>query len=444
MRSAEREKLAKAALAMASAADEAEVLVSAADTALTRFTHQACNQNVASADAGISVRAVVDKRTGVARTNRFDDASLREVVDRAVEMARLAPQDPMHPELPRGDTTTAPPGAYDAGTADAPADLRASMCDALFGEAESAGQWCAGYVATSAAGYTIVNTSGANASFDGSDAAVNVKMNAPDSTGFAEAYSTRVADIDAAAVGRRATSKAAGATHPVAVDPGAWTVILEPSAFGELFIYLSEHFSAQTFDEGASFCSDGLDRSYFAENVDVSDDYAHCLNPGMPFDFEGHPTMRVRLVENGVVRNVVTDSYYAHKLQRPNTGHALPSPNSYGPQARNLVIGAGSKSVDQLIAETKRGLLITRFWYIRTVDQKKAVVTGMTRDGTFAIEDGKVTRGVRNLRFNQSILECLRHCEFASEQKRTGSYHYALVSPAVKIENFHFTSTTEF
>jgi PmbA protein len=444
MRSEQRETLAKRVLDMAGAADEAEVLVSASDAALTRFTHQVCNQNVASADAGISVRAVVDKRTGVARTNRFDDASLREVVDRAVEMARLAPQDPLHPALPRGGAAKAPPGAYDSGTADAPADRRASMCEALFSEAEKAGQWCAGYVSTSAAGYTVVNTSGALASFDGSDAAVNVKMNASDSTGFAEAYSTRVGEIDAAAVGRRATSKAAGATHPVAVDPGAWTVVLEPSAFGELFIYLSDHFSAQRFDEGSSFCSDGLDRAYFADNVSVYDDYAHPRNPGMPFDFEGYPTMQLPLVENGVARNVVTDSYYAHKLDRPNTGHALPAPNAFGPQARNLVIGAGTKSVEQLVAESKRGLLITRFWYIRTVDQKKAVVTGMTRDGTFLIEDGRVTRGVRNLRFNQSILECLRHVEFASEQKRTGSYHYALVAPPVKIENFRFTSTTEF
>jgi predicted Zn-dependent protease len=221
-------------------------------------------------------------------------------------------------------------------------------------------------------------------------------------------------------------------------------VILEPAAFGELLVYLADHFSAQSFDEGSSFCSDGLDRTYFAESFSLSDDYSHPLNPGMPFDFEGQPTTRLSLVENGVVRNVVTDSYYARKLGRPNTGHALPAPNAAGPQPRNLVIAAGNKSAGELIAQTKRGLLVTRFWYIRTVDQKKAVVTGMTRDGTFLIEDGKIGRGVRNLRFNQSILECLRHCEFSSDQKRTGSYHYALVAPTVKIENFHFTSTTEF
>jgi predicted Zn-dependent protease len=444
MRSAERETLAKRVLELASGASEAEVLIAEGDTALTRFTHQVCNQNVASSDVGISVRAIVEKRTGVARTNRFDDTSLREVVGRAIEMARMAPSDTHQPGLVRGGETTTPPGAFDAATAHAPADLRASMCEALFAQAEAAEQWCAGYVSTSSAGYTIANTSGALASFDGSDAAVNVKMNASDSTGFAEAWSTQVGAIDAASVGRRATSKAAGAMHPVTVDPGAWTVILEPTAFGELFVYLADHFSAQSFDEGSSFCSDGLERTYFTENFSLHDDYAHPLNPGMPFDFEGQPTMQLSLVEAGVVRNVVTDSYYAHKLERPNTGHALPAPNAAGPQARNLVIAGGTKSIDELIAQTKRGLLVTRFWYIRTVDQKKAVVTGMTRDGTFLVEDGKISRGVRNLRFNQSILECLRQCEFSREQKRTGSYHFSLVAPAVKIENFHFTSTTEF
>ena len=444
MHSEQRENLAKRALEMAGAADEAEVLVSSDDSALTRFTHQVCNQNVASADVGVSVRAIVEKRIGVARTNRFDDESLREVVDRAIQMARLAPNDPLQPALPRGGKTATPPGAYDEATAGAAAGLRASMCDTIFREAEAAGQWCAGYVSTSSTGYSVCNTSGATASFDGSDAAVNVKMNAPDSTGFAEAYSPCVAAIDAGSVGRRATSKAAGAMHPVAVDPGAWTVVLEPTAFGELFVYLAHHFSAQTFDEGSSFCSDGLDRSYFGENFSLRDDYAHPLNPGMPFDFEGQPTTKLSLVESGVVRNVVTDSYYAHKLERPNTGHAMPAPNAFGPQARNLAIAAGNKSLEQLIDETKRGLLISRFWYIRTVDEKKAVVTGMTRDGTFLIEDGRVVRGVRNLRFNQSILDALRRCELSDEQTRTGSYHYSLVAPAVKIENFRFTSSTEF
>jgi predicted Zn-dependent protease len=269
-------------------------------------------------------------------------------------------------------------------------------------------------------------------------------MNGTDSTGFAEAHANAVGAIDAAAVGAVAARKARQSAAPRSVEPGEWTVLLEPAAIGELLSYLTGHFSAQSFEEGSSFFSDGLDRTYFSENLNLSDDYAHPLAPGMPFDYEGAPTMRLPLVENGVVRNIVTDSYYAKRLDRPNTGHALPAPNAFGPYPLHLVLGAGTKPFDQLVAETKRGLLITRFWYIRTVDQKKAIVTGMTRDGTFLIENGAIAGGVRNLRFNQSIVEALKHCEFADQQARTGGYAYSLVAPATKIERFTFTSTTEF
>jgi PmbA protein len=451
----DREKLATRVLEL-SDADQTEVLVSTSDSALTRFTHEVPNQNLASTDVGISVRAILGARTGVARTNHLDESSLRNVVQRAIAMARLAPDDPLQPVLPGGDgdgkgasTTTpvaaaAPEGAYDPATAQAGADARARLCDEVFGEAERAGYWSAGYAATSSSGLTVANTSGTLASFDGTDAGVNVKMNATDSTGFGEAYSASIGAIDPVATARTAVDKARAAASPRAVSPGAWTVILEPTAFGELFIYLADHFSAQSFDEGSSFCSDGLDRTYFAESVSVADDYAHPLAPGMPFDFEGQPTQRLALVENGVVRHIVTDSYYAKKLDRANTGHALPAPNAFGPHARSLVVAGGTKPVEQLIAETNHGLLVTRFWYIRTVDRKRAIVTGMTRDGTFLIENGRVSHGVRNMRFNDSIVELLGRCEFSREQARTCGYDYSLVVPSAKISGFNFTSTTEF
>ncbi|HVA33525.1 MAG TPA: TldD/PmbA family protein [Candidatus Baltobacteraceae bacterium] len=444
MLEAQREALAAGVLDAAGAADQAEVSVFSSDASLTRFTHEVSNQNVSASDVVLSVRAVVGGRTGVAATNRLDDASLKDLVERAMAMARLAPSDPQQPPLPTGAPTTPPAAAYDEATADAGAALRAQMCETIFTQAEREKQWCAGYVSTARSGFTVVNTSGARASFDGTDAGLNVKMNASDSTGFAESHSPAVAAVDAAATAHTASAKARDSAAPQAVEAGAWTVILEPSAFGELFAYLGSHFSAQSFEEGSSFCSDGLDRSYFGENVSVYDDYAHPLNPGMPFDYEGQPTLRLPLVDGGVVRNVVTDSYYAAKLNRPNTGHALPAPNAQGPQARNLVVAAGSKPLAQLVEETKRGLLITRFWYIRTVDQKKAIVTGMTRDGTFLIENGRIAGGVRNLRFNQSILDALRGCELSNEQKRTGGYHYSIVTPALKVDNFHFSSTTQF
>ncbi len=443
MDKAQRETIAQRALA-ASSAHQTEVIVTATNSALTRFTHGVSNQNVDAIDVNVSVRAIVDGRTGVAAGNRTGDADLDELVRRAVDMAAFAPADPLHPTLPSGGAVSAPKGAFDDATARADAFARAQICDSILTEADEAGYWCAGYASTARSGVTIANSSGALASFDGTNAQANVKMIAADSSGFAEFYSTKMGAVDGREVGRRAIHKARESGEPQTVEPGEWTVILEPPAFGELLAYLMGHFSAQSYDEGSSFCSGGLDQSYFDDAVTIHDDYAHPLAPGMPFDFEAQPKERLTLVEAGIVRNIVTDSYYAKKLNRPNTGHALPAPNAWGPQALNVVVSPGAKSTEQLIAETTRGLLISRFWYIRTVDQKKTIVTGMTRDGTFLIEHGRITGGVRNLRFNQSIVEALGVVSFSKDQHRTGQYSYSLVVPTAKIERFNFTSTTEF
>ncbi|HET7814881.1 MAG TPA: TldD/PmbA family protein [Candidatus Baltobacteraceae bacterium] len=443
MDKAAREALAARVLKL-STADQTEVAIYSSNSGLTRFTHNAVHQNVAESDTAIKIRAIVGRRTGVAATNMLDDAALKGAVERAIAMAHLAPEDPALAQLPAGGPTVAPPGAFDQTTASATPQKRAEMCDAIFRVAEKNDYWCAGFATTSESSVTIANSNGAMASFTGTDAGVNVKMNASDSSGFAECYVNDCSEIDAHSIGERAAEKTRTSASPQTVEPGEWTVILEPAAFGELFTYIGDHFSAQAYDEGSSFLSDGLDRKYFGENVTLYDDYAHPLAPGMPFDYEGQPTRRLTLVENGVAKNVVTDSYWAKKLQRENTGHALPAPNAYGPQALHLVVAGGTKSLDQLIAETPRGLLISRFWYIRTVDQKKAIVTGMTRDGTFLIRDGKLAGGVRNMRFNQSIIDCLNACELSREQARTGSYSYSIVVPSAKISGFTFSSGTDF
>lgn len=443
MDKAAREALAARVLNLSSA-DQTEVSVYSSNSGLTRFTHNAVHQNVAENDTSVKIRAILGQRTGVAATNILDEDALKGALERAIAMARLAPEDPDLPQLPAGGAALEPAGAYDKSTASATPHRRAEMCDEIFRVAEKNGFWCAGFATTGENSVTVANSSGAMASFTGTDSGINVKMNGADSSGFAEYYVNDCSQIDAKALGERAAAKTSASAAPHAVEPGDWTVILEPAAFGELFTYIGDHFSAQAFDEGSSFLSDGLDRKYFGENVTVHDDYAHPLAPGQPFDYEGQPTQRLTLVENGAAKNIVTDSYWAKKLQRENTGHALPAPNSYGPQPLHLVVAGGTKSIDQLIAETERGLLISRFWYIRTVDQKKAIVTGMTRDGTFLVRDGKIAGGVRNMRFNHSIIDCLNNCEFSREQTRTGSYSYSIVVPSAKISGFTFSSGTNF
>jgi len=444
MDSAARESLAQSVLAFAKGRGESEVSVFAVDDGLTRFTHNAIHQNVARAEVTVHLRTIVDGQTGVASTNSLDDAALRKLATRAAAMARLAPQDPVFPGLPSGGPTEAPPDSFVAATAAATPELRAQLAADVFSIANRDDLWAAGYVKTASHGVTIGNTRGTLASFDGTDSGVNVKANAPDSTGFAERNTADVTKLDAAQAASAAAEKAMRSRDPEPVEAGEWTVILESPAFGDLLSYLTDHFSAQAFDEGSSFLSEGLDRRYVGDNVTIFDDYAHPLAPSMPFDYEGVPKQRLALFERGVAKNVVTDSYWAAKLGLPNTGHALAAPNSDGPLPMNVVVAPGTKPLAQLIAETKQGILVSRFWYIRPVDLRKTVVTGMTRDGTFLIENGEIVCGVRNMRFNQSILAALGNVEFSSEGARSSAYSYSNVVPAAKIEGFRFTSSTEF
>ncbi|GAC1301160.1 MAG: TldD/PmbA family protein [Vulcanimicrobiaceae bacterium] len=443
MREDERTALAARTLDIAGGAG-CEVTVASSATGLTRFTQNAIHQNVASADVSVRVRIVSDGRTGVATTNDLEDGSLRALVARATEIAQLAPSDPEAAPLARAAQVAAPAGAFVAATADASPERRAAMAADIIAAAERSSLWAAGYVTTSHDGITIFNSAGTRASFDGTSCGLNVKANGADASGFAEQYGSDVASLDGAAAGERAAAKARAGASPVAVDPGAWTVILEPAALGELLSYLADHFSAQSFDEGSSFFSDALGAAFAGTNVTLVDDHADARHAGMPFDYEGYPKARVPLLEGGIARNVVTDARYAARLGRPNTGHGLPAPSGAGPEPLHIVVAGGDKSLERLIAETERGLLISRFWYIRPVDARKTIVTGMTRDGTFLVRNGRVERGVHNMRFNQSILGALSACEFAAPAVRTGGYSYSMVVPAAKIEGFRFTSTTAF
>lgn len=443
MREREREALAETILAMAGDAG-CEAIVTSEASGLTRFTQNAVHQNVASEDVAIRVRIVRDGRTGVAATNARDEASLRALVARATEIAALAPHDPIAPPLARAAHAATPAGAYVAATADATPERRAAIAAEIIAASERASLWAAGYVTTSRSGITIANSAGTRASYDGTTCGLNVKANGADATGFAECYGNDVALLDGAAAGTRAAQKALAGAAPVAIEPGAYTVILEPAAIGELLSYLTDHFSAQSFDEGSSFLSGALGDTFAGPNATIGDDYADPRLAGMPFDYEGFPRARLPLLESGVARGIVTDARYAAKLGIPNTGHGLPAPSGVGPEPAHVIVASGSKSLERLIAETENGILVSRFWYIRPVDARKTIVTGMTRDGTFAIRGGEIAGGVRNMRFNQSILAALGACEFASVGERTGGYGYALVVPHAKVEGFRFTSTTAF
>lgn len=449
MDKAAREDLAARVLAR-STATETEVLILAEQLALTRFTHENIHQNVASDAVNIRIRVVVDRRCGVAVTTQSDDAgiaaALERALERALELARIAPEDPHWPGLPKPQP--APPAsakAYVAATAQATADMRAGLAGEIFAVSEAASLWGAGYVSTAAVGVTIANSHGLMSSFEGTEALANVKLNGSDATGYGEFSAPDVDALSGTAVAAVAARKARDTAGPRAVEPGAWTVVLEPIALAEMLSYLTEHFSAQAIEEGASFFGwDDIGTKYVSEAVTLLDDWNHPLVPGMPFDYEGVPRKAIKLFDRGAVRNIVTDSRWAARLNRENTGHALPAPNTFGPQPLYTVMEAGTTPVAELIGGIEKGLFISRFWYIRPVDRRRTIVTGMTRDGTYFIQDGKLAGGVHNLRFNQSILEALSAVTLGDTLVRTTGMGYTMALPAIKIPEFHFTSATSF
>ncbi len=426
----------------ASKADETEALVAASDHSLTRFTHNAVHESVNERNCQLSVRAVVGKRTGVAATNKLDAENIAAVVRRAHDIALLSTDDEQFPGLPNGSAKAADlPDAFDAATASASADMRAAAVAQIAAVMRVHDLYAAGYVSTQSDAIAIANSKGARRFYQGSDSAINIKAIGPDSSGFAEGFSRKFSGLNPAALAERAAKKARDSANPRSLEPGAYTVIFEPPAFREFIGYLSWiGFGAQPFDEGSSFMAGNIGSKIVGDEVTIRDDFSHPLGDGMPFDFEGVPKAQVTLIDKGVARDVVYDSYYASKLGHVNTGHGLPAPNSEGPLPLNIVVEPGTTSEEDLIKDVKHGVLVTRSWYIRLVDQKQTIITGMTRDGLFLIERGRVTRGLKNMRFNESIIGALGRCRLGNRLVRSENH----VVPAVRIDDFHFSSGTEF
>jgi predicted Zn-dependent protease len=244
---------------------------------------------------------------------------------------------------------------------------------------------------------------------------------------------------------RIAARKAADSRAPAEIAPGRYTVVLEPSAVLDLVGQLFGDFSATALRDERSFLTGRLGEKIFGENISIFDDVCHPLQSGTAFDGEGVPRQRVALVEKGVVRNVVYSRQAAVQSGAKPTGHGFPLPNEYGEAPMNIVIAGGDTSVDEMIASTERGILVTRLWYIREVDPYQKIMTGMTRDGTFLIENGKVTSGLKNFRFNQNLIELLSNVEALSPAVRaSGEEAFDMVVPAMKLRDFNFTEVTRF
>lgn len=425
-----------------STADQTRVNVVSYQSGNTRFADASITTSGAMEDISLTVTATLGKRRASAATNVFDDASLKRTVDQATQLARLAPEDPeLMPELGPQDYATI--GAFVERTANLDAETRATAVrraiDAANTAGEAAGQiFTAGFLEFNAAALAVATSAGLFAYHRTTDANFSVTARTPDGTGsgWAGAGARDWHAFDTASIGRIAAQKAVASRSPGTIEPGHYTAVLEPQAVANLVPLLGNALNARNADEGRSAFSKAGGGTRIGEvvadaRVTLYSDPADPMLLGQPFDNEGLPLRRTVWIEKGVLRNLAYTRFWAQKQGKQPTGNAL---------AGGLALTGGTKTTEQLIADCERGILVTHFFYIRSLEPRTVLQTGLTRDGTFLIEKGKITKSLKNFRWNESPLLMLNRLEDIGRPEPTGA---GRLMPALRIKQFDFTSLSD-
>ena len=452
-----------------SSADELEVHFSGGRFALTRFANNSIHQNVAEENHVLSVRTVFSGRTARAVTNKFDDESLRQVVRASENLARVQHRDPDLLPLPgpaesfgraggtasnRSDDV---PSRYFEETAAITPEFRAEGVRKIVSVADRHSRTTAGTFSSGETFDGIFNSRGLSRWHRQTSAEVSITMLAPDSSGWQKANSPNIAHVDPLALAEVAVKKALDSGQPREIPAGKYTVILEPAAVLDIVGFMFWDYSGTAILDQRSFLTGRIGMPLFGENITIWDDVTHPLQTGSPFDGEGMRRQKLELVKSGVVKRVVYGRETAERMKRSEyknsvgpieaTGHGFPLPNEMGEMPLNIVFAPVKEpqSLREMIASTERGILVTRLWYIREVEPFEKMLTGMTRDGTFLVENGRVQGGVRNFRFNESLIHMLSNVESMSEPVRScGEESFDMVVPAMKVREFNFTEVTKF
>lgn len=426
-----------------SAAGQTQALLIGGESALTRLAENVIHQNVAERDTTLSVKAVFGRRVGTAATNDVTDEGIRRVTARAAEIARLSREDRRFVSLPEptGEGAYAEVRSFSEATAAFGAEERAQAVGVLAGEARRAGFRAAGSLSVQNGEIGVANSLGVLAYCPHTRVETSTVFMSDDSAGHAGDTAIDVGDISFEDVARKALTKCRDSRDAVAVPPGDYEVVLEPDAVGALLMFVIRvGFHHVLYRQGGSFLSRRLGGRVLGENLTIWDDGLDPRGLPMPFDFEGTPKRKLMLFERGVFRNMVYDSYTAGESGTKSTGHAIPYAD-FGAMPMNVFVEPGLASLDEMVRSVKRGILVTRFHYTNLVHPSKVVITGMTRDGTFLIENGKIRHPVKNMRFTQSALAALRNVQLVgSEARRLGMANL----PAMRIGRFTFTGSTEY
>lgn len=438
-----------------SQAFETEVLVFSDDSSLTRFANNQIHQNVSSQNLVVQVRAVVGKKQGVASANfQFLDLTMKkkllELTNQAYEIAKLSPEDPHFHHLPgktEGQYTYPSVSAFSETTAKVTPKYRAKEVEKIIKMAKSNSLNAFGSLSTGFGEVVVANSHEVFAYHPSTNSYLNIRIMGQESTGYAGEVNFDIEKLNIENAAHRAINKALLGKKSTEVSPGNYEVVLEEPAVSEMMTYMTYlGFGARAFHEDRSFMSSNLGKKVMGENITIWDDALNPLHLPMPFDYQGVPKKNITIIEKGVAKNILYDYYLAKKYDKEPTGHGFPAPNTEDAFASHLHLKPGSTPKDQLLKGMKRGILVSRFWYVRNVHPKELSITGMTRDGTFLIENGEIVSGVRNMRFTISIPKILSNVTHISKETHlepSDEGFGASLLPAIRAKDFSFTGVSK-
>jgi predicted Zn-dependent protease len=401
----------------------------------TRFADNAITQHVERNNVSLGVLCAYGQSHGMATTNDLAEASLRAAVERAQAIARVSPPDPEYmPPVEASEADRYPEiEAYYEATAEIGPVEKAKSVQKAIEKVKARDLRLSGAFATDRSFVALANSAGLRGYHRLTEANVHATVLTDTGSGWAEKIANTVEDIHLEEVAEKALEIAEASRDPAESEAGKYTVILHPAAVAELIAFLFwGGFDAKATDEGRTCLREKLDTKICGEAITIRSDPANPQCPGVPFQHNGLTSPALNWIERGILRNLFYSRYWAKLKGKEPTGY--PS---------NIIMDGGDTTVEAMIASTEKGLLVTRFWYIRFVDPMVPLVTGMTRDGLFRIEGGRVTGPIKHMRFNENPLEVLNRVESLGRPERTGEY-IGMLMPALKVRDFNFTSTTKF
>jgi predicted Zn-dependent protease len=419
---------------------EVEVTVRQGTEALTRFATGFIHQNVASELNHVLIRVALDGRNASTSVDGpADDESLGRAIDNVLEAARVRPPDPGWPGLALA--TPAPEvDHFDEETSFSTPDERARRVRAFVDA--GGGLETAGFCSTTTVRLGFANSAGQRLNGRGTAAEIDGIARTATADGSSRHASVRIGDLDGRVVGERAAMKARTASDPTDLEPGRYEVVLEPDCVANILSFLLvAGFNGKAVEEGRSFARVGEEQ--FDRSITLRDDVTDPGTFGIPFDIEGTPRRPLDLVRDGVTSGLLQTRRTALAAGVASTGHAVEGGAAWGALGANLVLSGGTRTTDELIAGVERGVLVTDFWYTRILDPRTQVVTGLTRNGVWLIEDGRIVRPVTNLRFTQSFLEALGPGEVrgisAERVISLGGWDSIYLVPSLHLARWNFT-----